>query len=222
MKIRQFTDALSMSHAAATELANVLGQSLPDLFAIMFSGGNTPLPAYRLLAALRVPVSPGAHAFFSDERHVPPTSPDSNYGRIRFLFEALRMPEKRIFAVPSDFDLEAAADAYDAMLRAFLSRGGRITLGLLGMGADGHTASLFTAADLERGRNRYAIAVPRPVKPDRVSVTPLLLQSCERILLLVAGSDKKEITEALIKNPAGVIAGRAIAECRNVECWIAP
>lgn len=222
MKIRRFTDALSMSQAVADALAAAFGQSLSGPFAVMLSGGNTPLPAYRKLAAFRVLVSPGAHVFFSDERHVPATSSDSNYGRIRFLFEALRLPDERIFAVPTDQDLQSAADVYDATLRGFLTRGGRITLGLLGVGADGHTASLFTPTDLENARHRYAIAVPRPVKPDRVSVTPLLLQSCQRILLLIAGPDKKEITRALIKNPADVIAGRAIAECRNVECWIAP
>jgi 6-phosphogluconolactonase len=220
MDIRRFAEREVMMAEAAAVLSGTLAQSSSTPFAVMLSGGQTPIAAYQRLAALRAPVSPQAHVFFSDERFVPTSSPESNYGRIRPFLAAIRLPDERIFKVPTDTDLATAADQYDATLREFIEHGGRLPLGFLGVGADGHTASLFTSADLERGRGRCAVAVPRPAKPDRVSVTPSLLCRADRIIFLVAGADKTDIAERMIRDPANVIAARAVEKAKRVEIWL--
>lgn len=220
MEIRRFTDKQIMTAEAAALLSGTLAQTSASPFAVMLSGGQTPLPVYQRLAILRTRVSPQAHVFFSDERWVPSSSPESNYGRIRPFLLAIRFPEERILKVPTEGDLAAAADEYDKTLRSFIEKGGRLPLGFLGLGTDGHTASLFTAADLERGRGRYAMAVPRPVKPDRISVTPALFSKIDRIVFLVAGPQKKEVAERMLRDPGNLIAARAVQNAKRVEVWL--
>lgn len=186
----------------------------------MLSGGQTPLPAYRLLLAAPPPiVAETVNLFLSDERLVPPDSPESNQGRLADFFRALRVPEDRILRVPSTLAPAEAAQRYHRDLAALLGRGTRITLGLLGLGADGHTASLFTPDDLRRGAGRYAVVVPRPSGPARVSVTPELLARIEQIVFLVSGRDKDAAVEKLLRNPESLSAGLAVAGCRQVELW---
>lgn len=209
-----------MMREAAAALSGVLAAKSQVPFAVMLSGGQTPMRAYQLLPGLRAPISPQAHVFFSDERMVPAESPDSNYGRTRPFLRAAHVPDERILRVNTQLDLSSAADDYDKTLRDFLGKGGRMPLGFLGIGADGHTASLFTPADLERGHNRFAIAVPRPVKPDRISVTPKLLAHIDRIIFLVAGADKASVAEQVLRDPMHVVASRAVTLCKNVELWI--
>lgn len=222
MNVRRFAESQTMMQEAAAALAGALNANTPAPSAVMLSGGQTPMRAYQLLPGLRVSVSPQAYVFFSDERLVPPDSPDSNYGRIRPFLWAVHIPDERILRVNTTLDLAEAADDYDQTFRNFLGQGARIPLGFLGIGADGHTASLFTPADLERGQNRFAIAVPRPVKPDRVSVTPKLLEHIGRIIFLVAGPEKAAIAEQLLRDPMRVIANRAVMRCKNVELWVSP
>ncbi len=98
----------------------------------------------------------------------------------------------------------------------------RVTLGLLGLGADGHTASLFSAADLERARGQLAIAVQRPDGMSAVSVTPELLARVAQPLFVVAGSGKRAAIQALIAEDATLIAWRAVQGCPQVELWLEP
>ncbi len=222
MNLRQFSDSATMMTEAATRLSGTLSTQSGSPFAVMLSGGQTPLRAYERLAVLRAPVSPQAFVFFSDERHVPLQSPESNLGRIRPLLLAARIPEEHMLRVNTESELAEAADEYDRTLRDFLAKGGTIPLGFLGIGADGHTASLFTPADLERGRNRYAIAVLRPSKPDRISVTPKLLERIDHIIFLVCGSEKSSVVNQMLRSPGSLVAGRAVATAHNVDIWFAP
>ena len=96
---------------------------------------------------------------------------------------------------------------------------GRITLGLLGLGADGHTASLFTPEDVARGENLYAVAVPHEPKPDRISVTPELLRRVERLVILVAGPEKNAIVTKLMETPDQVVAGLVLRNATSIEIW---
>jgi len=97
----------------------------------------------------------------------------------------------------------------------------RVGLGLLGLGADGHTASLFGAADLERARGRLAIAVHRPDGMSAVSVTPDLLARVEQPVFVVAGSGKHDALQALTAQDRNLTAWRAVQGCPRVQLWFA-
>lgn len=188
-------------------------------FAVMVTGGTTPLELYRRLAAQPFPVHPLAHVAVSDERVVPLAAPESNYGHLRGLLDALALPEACRLYVHPDAGLEAAAARYDAELAAFRAAGGRVTLALLGLGADGHVASLFRAADVAAGAGRCAIPVQRPAPPARVSVTADLLRQAERVVFLVQGAAKREAVERLLYAPATIPAGLVFASHPAVEVW---
>jgi 6-phosphogluconolactonase len=202
-------------------LAQRLGQALcaNGASAIMLSGGTTPLPAYRALARGPLPHD-RLHILFSDERYVPPDSDASNYHQSRPLLDALALPATAVARVRTELPLDEAARDYERQLAALLDSGVRIGLGLLGLGADGHTASLFGAADLERARGHLAIAVHRPDGMSAVSVTPDFLSRVEELLFVVAGSGKGEALRALIAQDQNLIAWRAVQGCAQVELWV--
>jgi 6-phosphogluconolactonase len=185
--------------------------------AVALAGGSTPAALYRLLAdaepggyRARLPWD-GIHFFWGDERHVPPDHPDSNYRMAREAMLA-RAPvtadhvHRILGEIP---DALAAAAAYEQELRGFFSgdapaAGGlpRFDLVLLGMGADGHTASLFpgTAAVHETTRWVAAPWVAR-LRTHRVTLTPPVLNHAAAIVFLVSGADKAETLRAVLQGP---------------------
>jgi 6-phosphogluconolactonase/glucosamine-6-phosphate isomerase/deaminase len=113
--------------------------------AVMLSGGSTPLPAYRSVAARPPRPAAGLKILFSDDRYVPSTENASNYHQSLALIEALALPESSVLRVRTELPLEKAAEDYEQRLDALLGEDTHFTLGLLGLGADGHTASLFNS-----------------------------------------------------------------------------
>jgi 6-phosphogluconolactonase len=204
-------------------LAQRLGQALcaNSASAIMLSGGTTPLPAYRALARGPLPHDDRLHILFSDERCVPSDSDASNYHQSRPLLDALALPATAVARVRTELPLDEAARDYERQLAALLNSGVRIGLGLLGLGADGHTASLFGAADLERARGHLAIAVHRPDGMSAVSVTPDLLSRVEELLFVVAGSGKHDAIQSLTAQDPNLTAWRAVQGCPRVQLWFA-
>ena len=128
--------------------------------AVMLTGGQTPIGIYRMLADSPVPVDDSLRLLITDERHVPLESPESNYGRMLAMVRALGIDESRVMRVRTELALDAAAARYHDELASFVDDGGRITLGIAGLGADGHVASLFNGRDLERGEVRDRIEYP--------------------------------------------------------------
>jgi len=125
-----------------------------------------------------------------------------------------------VLRVRTELPLAQAAEDYARALGAMLSAGVPVSLGLLGLGADGHTASLFSAADLARARGQLAIAVQRPDGMSAVSVTPQLLAQVEQLLFVVAADGKREAITALEAHDANLTAWRAVQGCPAVELWL--
>lgn len=221
MNLVEFNNISEMQREAVVLLTEHFGFSCPEPHAVMLTGGRTPLGVYRALERSPVAVDDSLHLLISDERHVPSDSPDNNYAKMQAMVRALGLDDSRVMRVRTELPLETAANRYHEELGAFLDSGGRITLGILGLGADGHVASLFDEQDLRRGAGKYAIAVPRKVAPDRVSVTRDLLLKVESLVLLVAGREKAGIVETIWGNPASVIAGQATWGIFQTELWYA-
>jgi 6-phosphogluconolactonase len=215
---RRFASRTALESALKERLAAAI--AAPDAAALMLSGGSTPLPAYRALALPGVPHAAQLRILFSDERYVPADSPASNYHQTQPLLAALALPSAAVLRVRTELPLEDAARDYEAELAALLRSGGRIGLGLLGLGADGHTASLFGALDLERARGRLALAVQRPDGMAAVSVSPELLAQVAEPVFLVAGADKRDAVRRLLSKDPTLTAWRAVAGCARVELWV--
>ena len=219
MKSVQFSSVAEFEEAAFHLLREHLTLSAAEPHVVMLSGGRTPIGIYRRVAESQIPVDRNLRLLLSDERHVPPESPDSNYGQLEPLVRGLDLPASQFVRVHTELPLDAAASRYDRALNSLLEPGGRITLGLLGLGADGHTASLFGDHDLASAEHRYAIPILRPSPPHRVSVTPALFSRIEKLVFLVMGPEKAAIVNEILSHPERVIAARAVQSCGDVALW---
>src|SRR5580692_6974144 len=182
LKLLRFADRAQLQAAVEDRLQQVLVTPTTDPPVVMLSGGTTPIPAYLELAKRGLTPAAGLTVLFSDDRYVPSDSDQSNYHQSRPLFTSLGLDDAQVLRIRTELPLaEATADS-ERRLTALLAGGRRITLGLLGLGADGHTASLFSAADLEHARGKLALSVHRPDGRDAVSVTPTVLEQVDQLV----------------------------------------
>jgi 6-phosphogluconolactonase len=155
---------------------------------IAVAGGETPRPAYELASALQ-PDWHRVDLWWGDERCVPPGDPQSNYRLVResLLDGLVRLPS--VHRIHGERDPEEAAAAYDAEIR-----GVRLDLALLGLGPDGHTASLFPGGAALEERERAAVAAEPGLEPfvPRVTLTIPVLSAARLVLFLVAGAAKAD------------------------------
>lgn len=225
VQTRRFATRAELDAALAARLEQAItAAAASGGAAIMLSGGHTPLPAYRLLAARLVhrgeALRGKLHLLFSDDRYVPAESEQSNYHASRPLIDALALPDEQVLRVRTELPLEQAALDYEQRLRALLDQGVAVTLGMLGLGADGHTASLFRASDLERARGRLALAVSRPDGLSGISVTPQFIAGIAQPLFVVAGTGKEAAIAGLERGDPGVVAVQAVAGCAGIGIWV--
>ncbi len=212
-KVKIFPDPLSLSRAAAEQFVSISNQAIQarGLFSITLSGGTTPQLLYTLLGSEpfseRVDWS-NTHIFWGDERCVPPDNPESNYLKARqALLDHVPVPEENIHRILAELSPEqAAADYEESLLRFFSSLAddeeraqARFDLVLLGMGDDGHTASLFPGTDVIYEETRWV----RTLYVDklaawRVTLTPAILNRAKNIVFLVAGSGKSYTLQRVI------------------------
>jgi 6-phosphogluconolactonase len=219
VRIRPFEGRMALNEALTERLAWEIENSGKGSMALMLAGGNTPLHAYQALGTRRLSPSGQMELLFSDERYVPATSEASNFRAARPLLEALALPGERVLRVRTELPLDRAVEDYERRLRALVKAGTRIKFGILGLGADGHTASLFSEGDLKRAAGKFAVSVQRPDGRSAVSVTPQFLQNVAEIVFVVAGSDKRIALKAMMERKAESIAARAIAGAPSVEIW---
>ena len=216
---RRFESSEDFYEAVTRLLIQTASQPYDFPAAIMLSGGETPYEAYRRFAASKTILDPHIHFMLSDERMVPRDDALSNYGGMQAMFQALK-GEDRVFAVDTTLSPTDSAIQYEKKIETFFQQGGRIVLGLLGLGTDGHTASLFSQEDLDRAEGRFAIEVFKESGPDRVSVTPRFLARVERLVFLVKGKAKRSILDRFLAEDDIPIARRAILYSPSVEVWI--
>jgi 6-phosphogluconolactonase len=219
LTVHRFADRSQLQGAIEERLQQVLTGADGTTPVVMLSGGSTPIPAYLQLASRGLIPAPGLTVLFSDDRYVPSDSEQSNYHQSRALFTALGLAPPQVLRIRTELPLAQATADSDSRLAQLLGGGRRITLGLLGIGADGHTCSLFSAADLERARGRLAISVHRPDGRDAVSVTPTVLERVDQLVFLVAGADKRTAVEALLQRRPELTAWAAVRGCRAVQLW---
>ena len=211
-KIQIVADVDAMSRAAAETIVAHISESLQigDVYSIALSGGSTPRRLYALLAndaKLQKQIHwDRVHFFWGDERHVPPGHPDSNY-RMAYtaLLSKVPIPSTNIHRIKAeDSDADKAAADYEQEIRRFFKIDAgqmpRFNCVLLGMGPDGHTASLFpdTAALEETKRLAVANWIEK-FQSYRITLTGRLINNADRILFLVGGAEKADTLKAVLE-----------------------
>jgi len=194
--------------AAAKRVAELLAESARKGDEIVLTGGRTPGRAYELAAGLEHDWS-RANVWWGDERCVPPDDERSNYGLARStLFDRLGAQPGRVHRIHGEDDPAAAAASYERELR-----GTTLDLLLLGLGPDGHLASLFPNAPGLSETERLVIPAEPGLEPfvERVTLTPPALRGARRIVFLVTGADKAEaVAGALAGAPDPAVPGSLI------------
>jgi 6-phosphogluconolactonase len=198
-------------------MAQVAARAVADRgrFTVALSGGSTPRRLYRLLsdvqASFRAQIPwERTHVFFGDERHVPPDHPESNY---RMAHEALlaHVPAASVHRIQGEeSDPARAAAAYEAELRRFfeLSDPGaappQFDLVLLGLGPDGHTASLFPRSPALEERRKWAVGVfVERLRAHRITLTLSVINRAREVLFLVSGAEKAEALARVFAHATG-------------------
>ena len=212
--ITMVADPMALAEEAAERFAGAAGEALARAgrFTVALAGGATPMLLYTLLATephrRHLPWRE-THVFWGDERCVPPDHPESNYRMAHeALLRHLPIPSEQIHRMRGeDPDPERAAAEYAERLRtAFPGQAGalpRLDLVLLGMGADGHTASLFPHTKAVREQQRWVMRnyVPK-FQADRLTLTAPVINWGSTILFLVAGDDKAPALQEVLEGPA--------------------
>lgn len=212
--------------AAAEHLARSARSAISERgrFMLALSGGSTPRGLYRRLAEPPYRESvpwDRVHLFWGDERWVPPEDEDSNYGMARDAFlDAVPVPPRQVQPVPTHLGSpEEAAAAYAETLAAAFSLPGeglpRFDLLLLGVGRDGHVASLFPSSPASAERRRLVVAVEPPpgVRPAhrRISLTLPVLNAAREVVVLVRGKQKAATVAKILRALRGEGTPRMMA-----------
>ena len=202
-----------VSREAAARFQRLAADSIAAAgrFTVALSGGSTPRALYGILAEspFREAIDwPRVHLFWGDERFVPADHPDSNYRLAREAFiSRVPIPAGNVHPVPTEGgDPETAAAEYEETLRRFFapSEGEwpRFDLVLLGLGADGHIASLFPGSPTLDEHRRLVVAAYSPKPPAwRLTLTPPVLRSAHHVAFLVSGSDKASVLREVLEGP---------------------
>jgi len=225
-------EALALRAADVFAMAAQAAAAARGRFAAALSGGETPRALYRLLArqqfAQKVPWR-RVHLYWGDERCVPPDDPASNYGMARDVFiRHVPIAAEQVHRMRGEEDPEASALAYEQELRALakLERPASdvpvFDLVLLGLGRDGHVASLFPHSDALEIEERFCAATEAPDGSPRLTVTLPVLNSARRVVFVVAGADKAGMVAEVFEGfrvPKAVPA-QAVAPVKGQLLWL--
>ncbi len=193
--VRAFEDARALARAAAEEILSRATTALAarGVFHLALSGGSTPRHAYAELGRRTRDADLSRwHIWFGDERCVPPDHPESNHRMASEVWlSASALPPAQVHRMRGEEDPPAEAERYERELYATLGTPPRLDLVLLGLGADGHTASLFPAAEsLHEGRRLVRPALASRPPRERVTLTFAAINLARVVLFLVSGAEK--------------------------------
>lgn len=206
-EIKTVDDLASLSRAGAEEFSRCAREAIAarGRFSVALSGGSTPRGVHSLLAADQNLAWDKIQIFFGDERHVPPTDAESNYRMANeTLLSKITIPAQNVHRVAAELDADVAASQYERELHNFFpaEHDGwpRFDLIMLGMGPDGHTASLFPGSAALGENSRWVVANwVEKFHTWRITLTFPVLNHAAEIMFLVAGEDKADVLRNVLQ-----------------------
>jgi 6-phosphogluconolactonase len=227
--MRIFNDHSRLSLAASRVFARTAAQAIAarGRFMAALSGGTTPIAMYRLLAQAELDW-PRIHLFWGDEHLVPVGDVGNNYGEARrALLDQVPIPPDNVHPIRPDLKPEEAAQDYARILKQFADPSldwPRFDLVFLGMGEDGHVASLFPGSPLDISSPVIAVTADYHDRPtNRVTLTPLVFNSARHIIFLVSGLSKSETLARVLKGGShpDILPAQRIRPSDGKVTWMA-
>ena len=214
-RLEGFRDHEILMGAAAEKVVRLGTEAIEEngMFTLALSGGSTPRPLYTMLATGKFAGSidwSRVHLFWGDERCVPPDDSRSNYRMVReSLLDGVSIPAANVHRIHGDEDPKVAAAGYEKELRTFLGSTGvdgppcvGFDLVLLGMGEDGHTASLFPGLPAVTEHVRWVMAQSvEVVSMWRITLTPVVINAAKHVIFLVSGAEKADRLRDVLEGP---------------------
>jgi 6-phosphogluconolactonase len=219
-EIRSYPSLPELSFAAAEFIAELAEARIKErnIFTLVLSGGSTPRLLYEALARQTISNRidwQKTHFFWGDERYVPLDHPESNFAlAFKSLLSKVDVPPANIYRIPTELDsAQATAEGYEKTLRRFFPPAvgseeevhfPSFDLVLLGLGQDGHTASLFPGEAVLEERDRWVMAVDGanaspPV--ERITLTFPAINKARNVIFLASGPNKREVFQQVVNNP---------------------
>lgn len=228
-KLEVLDNPLTVARAAAEQFAAAASRVLGDheRFTVALAGGSTPRAMYEILATSfrdRIEWS-RIDIFFGDERCVPPDHKDSNYRMAReALLDHVPLGADRVHRMAGERDPAEAARAYEQIVRRVLGTSHeppRLDLVLLGMGPDGHTASLFPGTKALEEKHRLVVEnfVPK-LDAWRITMTAPLLSAAAEVIVITAGEEKAEALALALEAPEGTVPIQLVRPVSGQMTWI--
>jgi len=207
---RVFADVDALTRALAEESLRVAREAIEERgrCAVCLSGGNTPRALNELWARdyqARMPWSE-IHLFWGDERYIPPEDPRSNYRMAReTLIGHVNVPPGQVHPMPTHFERpEDAAKDYEGKLRQFFGTLPTFDILFLGVGEEGHTASIFPKSAAVAEKDHLVMAVSTPADPPtRLTLTLAAINCARNVFFLSTGAAKREIVSVIRREPPG-------------------
>ncbi len=230
-EVKKFRKVNELSEAAATSVADLIVNTVSSAgrFSFVLSGGSTPRTLYNLLGTVhreRIPWE-SVSIYFGDERYVPHTVEESNYRMAKeALLDLISIPMENVHPIPTEHpDPKRAAEAYEKELRSsFPEDGISFDLVLLGMGKEGHTASLFPGSEALDEDRRWVMSVEVPPVPHkRITLTYPILNRSAAIYFLVSGAEKRDAMRQVFSESSDfhVYPAKGIAPVAGrLEWWV--
>ncbi len=226
--IQRFETSSGLLCAAADSIIKFVGDAikLRGRATICLSGGSTPKAVYELLSDERSIDWATVHFFWGDERTVSPTDPESNFLMAsEALLRKLALPERNIHRIEAERPPAAAAERYENELRTFFGLGEteipRFDVTLLGLGEDGHTASLFPGTTiLDETRRLVADVYVEKLKTHRISMTYPIFNNSRVIMFLVSGSGKATVLHDVLEGKPGCYPAQFIEPADGTLYWL--
>jgi len=211
--VLHYDNPSDLYRAALAAVVNIIGVSLSEKggCSIALSGGRTPRKLFELLAGEKNIAWKNINLFWVDERCLPQDHPDNNFKIAHdALLSKISIPQQNVHRIVTEgFTPSEASNAYEAELRKFFGSGlPQFELILLGMGDDGHTASLFPGDDALRETKRWVVFVDgkRGLPPvPRVTLTLPIINNSKCVLFLVSGEKKKNVMDEIMSDPESAV-----------------
>lgn len=227
-EIQTVPDLPALYRAGAAEFSRCAREAISarGRFAVALSGGSTPKGVYSLLAQSNDLPWDQVHFFFGDERHVPPDHPDSNYRMANeSLLSRITAPAANIHRMAAELDAGHAATQYEADLRKFFGPQPdgwpRFDLIMLGMGPDGHTASLFPGSAALNENSRWVVANwVEKFQTQRLTFTFPVINHAAEVMFLVAGDDKSQVLKEALQGNSAAYPCQQVKPIHGRLLWI--
>ena len=229
-ELRIVDTAAQLFRTAAREFVALASQAVKNngRFCVALSGGSTPKNLYILLADEQVKAIPWdkTYFFFGDERHVPPDHSDSNYRMVNeAMFSKVPVPPGNVFRIHAEKDADVAAREYEETLRRFFdlkhNQPPRFDLILLGVGPDGHTASLFPGSTAVNETKRLVVANwVEKFETYRITLTFPVLNHAACVMFLASGADKAGILHEVLENPNANLPAQKVRPDGGQLMWL--